>query len=68
MKKIHLILLVAIPQYLKTGQSTVFNTAILNEFADLGIYNYPLCLFLDLFQPSKKLILRKKWISNHKQL
>ena len=24
----------------KTGQCTIFNTAILNEFADLGIYDY----------------------------
>lgn len=29
----------------KTGWSTVFNTAILNEFADLGIYNYTSYLF-----------------------
>ena len=31
----------------KTGQCTIFNTAILNEFADLGIYDYTSYLFLD---------------------
>ena len=31
----------------QTGWCTVFNTAILNEFADLGIYNYTSYLFLD---------------------
>lgn len=29
------------------GWCTVFNTAILNEFANLGIYNYTSYLFLD---------------------
>lgn len=29
----------------KTGQCTIFNTAILNEFADLGIYDYTSYLF-----------------------
>ena len=31
----------------KTSQCTIFNTAILNEFADLGIYDYTSYLFLD---------------------
>ena len=30
-----------------TGWCTVFNTAILNEFASLGIYDYTSYLFLD---------------------
>lgn len=34
----------------KTGWCTVFNTAILNEFADLGIYNYTSYLFLDFHE------------------
>ena len=31
-----------------TGWCTLFNTAILNEFANLGIYDYTSYLFLDL--------------------
>ena len=31
----------------KTGECTVLNIAILNEFADLGIYNYTSYLFVD---------------------
>lgn len=34
----------------KTGRCTVFNNAILNEFADLGIYNYTSYLFLDFYK------------------
>lgn len=34
----------------KTGQCTIFNTAILNEFADLGIYDYTSYLFSRLPQ------------------
>ena len=30
-----------------TGWCTLFNTAILNEFANLGIYDYTSYLFLD---------------------
>lgn len=33
-----------------TGQNTLFNQAILNEFADLGIYNYTHYLVLDFFK------------------
>lgn len=34
----------------KTGECTVYNTAILNEFADLGIYDYTSYLFLDFYK------------------
>lgn len=34
----------------ETGQCTKFNLAILNEFADLGIYNYTHYLFLDFYK------------------
>lgn len=33
-----------------TGWATVFNTAILNEFASLGIYDYTEYLFLDFYK------------------
>ena len=42
----------------KTGQSTVFNTAILNEFADLGIYNYTSYLFLDFHNGTPTIYLK----------
>ena len=32
------------------GSCTMFNTAILNEFADLGIYDYTTYLFLDFYK------------------
>ena len=39
----------------KTGQCTIFNTAILNEFADLGIYDYTSYLFLKYFSENENL-------------
>ena len=42
----------------KTGWSTVFNTAILNEFADLGIYNYTSYLFLDFHNGTPTIYLK----------
>jgi len=33
-----------------TGECTKFNLAILNEFADLGIYDYTSYLFLDFYK------------------
>lgn len=41
-----------------TGRSTVFNAAILNEFADLGIYNYTSYLFLDFYKGIPTLYLK----------
>ena len=43
---------------LKTGQCTVWNTNILNEFADLGIYNYTSYLFLDFYKGTPTLYLK----------
>ncbi len=40
----------------KTGQCTIFNTAILNEFADLGIYDYTSYLFLDFHNGTQPFI------------
>ena len=34
----------------KTGECTQYNLAILNEFADLGIYDYTSYLFLDFYK------------------
>lgn len=34
----------------KTGECTVLNLAILNEFASLGIYDYTTYLFLDFYK------------------
>jgi hypothetical protein len=34
----------------KTGECTLHNLAILNEFADLGIYDYTSYLFLDFYK------------------
>ena len=42
----------------KTGWCTVFNTAILNEFADLGIYNYTSYLFLDFHNGTPTIYLK----------
>ena len=42
----------------KTGWSTVFNIAILNEFADLGIYNYTSYLFLDFHNGTPTIYLK----------
>lgn len=42
----------------KTGWSTVFNTAILNEFSDLGIYNYTSYLFLDFHNGTPTIYLK----------
>ena len=42
----------------KTGGSTVFNIAILNEFADLGIYNYTSYLFLDFHNGTPTIYLK----------
>jgi hypothetical protein len=33
-----------------TGDCTVWNTSLLNEFADLGIYDYTSYLFLDFYK------------------
>ena len=40
------------------GQCTVFNISILNEFADLGIYDYTDYLFLDFYKGTPTLYLR----------
>ena len=42
----------------KTGECTVSNLAILNEFADLGIYDYTSYLFLDFYKGSPTLYLK----------
>ncbi len=42
----------------KQAWSTVFNTAILNEFADLGIYNYTSYLFLDFHNGTPTIYLK----------
>lgn len=47
----------------KTGECTVSNLAILNEFADLGIYDYTSYLFLDFYKGSPTLYL-KYWHEN----
>lgn len=39
----------------KTGQCTLHNLSILNEFADLGIYDYTEYLFLDFYKGTPKL-------------
>lgn len=41
-----------------TGENTVFNQSILNEFANLGIYNYTSYLFLDFVKGSATLYLK----------
>ncbi|WP_455674359.1 hypothetical protein [Phocaeicola sp.] len=42
----------------KTGECTVSNTAILNEFADLGIYDYTDYLFLDFYKGTPTVYLK----------
>lgn len=42
----------------KTGQCTVGNTSVLNEFADLGIYDYTSYLFLDFYKAIPTLYLK----------
>lgn len=42
----------------QTGKCTVFNNAILNEFADLGIYNYTSYLFLDFYKGTPTIYLK----------
>jgi hypothetical protein len=42
----------------ETGSCTIWNTSILNEFADLGIYDYTCYLFLDFYKGTPKLYLR----------
>lgn len=41
-----------------TGECTVSNMAILNRFADLGIYDYTSYLFLDFYEGTPTLYLR----------
>ena len=50
----------------KTGQCTIFNTAILNEFADLGIYDYTSYLFLDFHNGTPTVYL--KYFSENENL
>lgn len=42
----------------ETGAVTIYNTAILNEFAYLGIYDYTRYLFLDFYKGNPTLYLR----------
>jgi hypothetical protein len=42
----------------KTGECTVWNTSVLNEFADLGIYDYTSYLFLDFYKGTPTLYLK----------
>ena len=42
----------------KTGQCTVWNTSVLNAFADLGIYDYTSYLFLDFYKGTPTLYLK----------
>lgn len=42
----------------KKGQCTLFNQAILNEFADLGIYDYTDYLFLDFYKGTPTLYMQ----------
>lgn len=44
----------------ETGKCTVDNLAILNLFADLGIYNYTSYLFLDFYKGTPTLYLKYK--------
>ncbi len=41
-----------------TGQCTVWNTSVLNEFANLGIYDYTSYLFLDFYKGEPTLYLK----------
>jgi len=42
----------------KTGQCTVWNTSIVNEFADLGIYDYTSYLLLDFYKGTPTLYIK----------
>lgn len=42
----------------KTGQCTIWNTSLLNEFADLGIYDYTSYLFLDFYKGTPTLYMK----------
>lgn len=42
----------------KTGECTVWNMSIVNEFADLGIYDYTNYLFLDFYKGTPTLYLQ----------
>jgi hypothetical protein len=42
----------------KVGQCTIFNQTVLNEFADLGIYDYTNYLFLDFYKGHGNLYLQ----------
>ena len=42
----------------ETGECTVSNMAVLNEFADLGIYDYTSYLFLDFYKGSPTIYLK----------
>jgi hypothetical protein len=42
----------------KTGECTLWNTSVLNEFADLGIYDYTSYLFLDFYKGMPTLYLK----------
>lgn len=42
----------------KKGECTLFNLSIVNEFADLGIYDYTAYLFLDFYKGSPTLYLK----------
>ena len=50
----------------KTGQCTIFKTAILKEFADLGIYDYTSYLFLDFHNGTPTVYL--KYFSENENL
>src|SRR4051812_26678868 len=50
----------------ETGQCTKHNLAIVNEFADLGIYDYTNYLFLDFYKGQGTLYL--KYFSDNKNL
>ena len=42
----------------ETGQCTLWNTSIVNEFADLGIYDYTSYLFLDFHKGTPTLYMK----------
>lgn len=42
----------------ETGQCTIWNTSLLNEFADLGIYDYTSYLFLDFYKGTPTLYMK----------
>jgi len=42
----------------ETGECTLWNMSILNEFADLGIYDYTHYLFLDFYKGTPTLYLK----------